>query len=151
MEKILIQRLVEPSNGSHTAFLIGAAIAHYVRLNKGSCDYIPLRAASPADVDVGFLRGIDTHAVVVDVELEVPQSVRSEFDYVVTVQHGDPAFESFVRCATCGMQYGRSARGQYTPCACGYCEPTARPPSPRRGAALRRFLKFRPFGHPASA
>lgn len=155
MEKILVQRLVEPSDLSCTPSLIGAAIASAVRSSKGACDYVFVRVASPDHVDVGFLREIDARAVVVDIEVEVeaPALVQAEFDYVVTIRPGDPAFQSFVRCGTCAAQYGRAAHGQFKPCACGYTEPITAPPRPRfrRGGLWRRFLQSRPLGRPASA
>lgn len=152
MEKILVQRLVEPSDISGTPSLIGAAIVNTIRLEKGACDYVFVRVASPDHVDIGFLRDIDSRAVVVDIEVEAPASVQAEFDYVVTVRPGDPAFQSFVRCGTCGAQYGRATRGQFVPCACGYPGViAASPPRTPRGGLLRRFLQSRPLGRPASA
>lgn len=153
MEKILVQRLVEPSDRSCTPSLIGAAIASAVRSSKGACDYVFVRVASSDHVDVGFLREIDAHAVVVDIEVEALASVQAEFDYVVTIRPGDPAFQSFVRCGTCDAQYGRAAHGQFVSCACGYTEPITAPPRPRfrRGGLWRRFLESRPLGRPASA
>lgn len=150
MEKILIQRLIDPADRSDTPSLIGTAIASMVRSSKGACDYVFVRVASPDHVDISFLRGIDSHAVVVDIEVEAPASVQAEFDYVVTVRAGDPAFQSFVRCGTCGAQYGRSAHGQFVPCACGYAEPIGASPPAHRGGLLSRFLQSRPLGRPAS-
>lgn len=154
MKKILIQRLIEPSDHDHAALHVGIAIASYLRHDKGACDYVFVRATSAEDVDVGFLRGIDTHAVVVDIELEAPPAVQAEFDYVVTLRPGDAAFQSFTHCCACGGVYGRAPHGQFISCACGYNAPTApRLPHSRErlGGLLRRVLKYRPFGQPASA
>jgi len=152
MEKILVQRLAEPTD--RIAAQIGVAIASYLRIDKGACDYVFLRAASAKDVDAGFLRGIDTHAVVVDVELEVPVAVQAEFDLVITVRTGDPAFQSFTHCFCCGGVYGRAPHGQFISCACGHNAPTAPRPTHSRerlGGLLQRLLKYRPLGRPASA
>ena len=147
MEKILVQRLVDPADRSDTPSLIGSAIASMVRASKGACDYVFIRVDSPEHIDIEFLSGIDTYAVVVDLEVEAPASVQAEFDYVVTIHAGDPAAEQYVPCSACGTHYGRAPHGQFRRCACGQCEPSTATPL---RSLFQRFMKCRPLGRPAS-
>ncbi len=154
MEKILVQRLATSAHGSTSVDQISVAIAERLRLTRGDCEYVIVRANGAEHVNLDFIQHIEGAAVVVDLDVEAPPAAQSHFDYVVTVRPGDPAFQSFVSCDACGARYGRAAHGQFVACACGYVEPpTMAPPRPRErvGGVLRRFLKYRPFGQPASA
>lgn len=136
--KILIQQL-DVAVGQSAPFLpVGPSIAATVRRSEiGGCDYVFLRVGSADDIDVGFLRDVDTHAVVVDIELEAPESVQAEFDYVVTVRPGQSARQQL-------------AQFQFAPPPIHRADPAGTPPPFLRGL-LHRLMKIRPLGQPASA
>lgn len=136
--KILIQQLDGGVDQSAPFLPVGPSIAATVRrFENGACDYVFLRVGSADDIDVGFLRDVDTHAVVVDIELEASESVQAEFDYVVTVRPSQSARQQL-------------AQPQCAPPPIRRADP-ANTPLPFLRGLLHRLMKIRPLGQPASA
>lgn len=122
MGKVLVQRLVEPTDHTDIGNRVAVAIAEQLRATIGECDYMLVRAGHAEHVELDFVRNVEAKAIVVDLNVEAPPAAQAHFDYVVTVRAGDCASQSFTYCDTCGTRFGRALHGQFVSCACGYAE-----------------------------